>query len=166
MACRTVSRFSPGRRLTSIPVDAAFFAEGHLGGIDIHDRQIPPHRLGRAFGVENAPHLKGLDAVHGLHLDLLVDVDSFPLRHGPGKEDGIGLGQKEERVGDIGALVGEAVVADLVSCSTSTPRIMRDRSLPETSMPLVSITGTAYSTPATFCTCSSKRLGKAGLPRR
>ncbi len=94
-------------------IDTPIFTEGHLCGIDIHDRQISSHGLCRTLGVEDTPDAECLDPFDRLHLNLLVNGKALTIGHGFGNENRVGLCQEQERVGDIGAFPGNAVIPHL-----------------------------------------------------
>src|SRR5205085_6279972 len=99
-------------------VEAAAAPEDFLGGVDIHDSQIAAEGLGHTAGFENAANSELFAAFHGVEADFVAAVEAVAIGEFVSKDEGVGLGEKDERV------VNHVFIAafEIISAQTAVAR--------------------------------------------
>ena len=67
----------------------------------------PPMAFAGPSGSSRPRTREGLDPLHGLDLDLLVDGDALALRHFLRQQDGVGFCKEQQGIRDVGTLIGQ-----------------------------------------------------------
>ena len=70
------------------------------GGVDIHDGEVAAECRGHAAGLEDAADGELAGALHGGEGDFIAGVEAVAVGELAGDDQGIGLGEEDERVVD------------------------------------------------------------------